>query len=298
MTTAIVQHVSFEEMEKMAKVIADAGFFGTKNTNEVLALMLVAQAEGLHPATIAQEYDIISGRPARKTHSVLARFQQAGGKVEWKTLTDTVVIGSFSHASGGTVDIEWTIAQASKIDVWNAKKNTWEKLTERLQWQNYPRAMLRARCIGEGIRAVYPLALGGMLITEEAKDLADTPIDVTPTHVQEEVTVPGPVKKTPPVSDSPTTQPADAAKVDPPKVDAPVQQAATPDPVTAGTENATASEETGQIITPNRVKVMRARMAAANVTEDQIKERFGKPLDQLLLSQSSAIQTFIQNPKG
>ncbi len=35
--------------------------------------------------------------------------------------------------------------------------------------------MLRARCIAEGIRAVFPGAIGGMLSVEEAQDIVITP---------------------------------------------------------------------------------------------------------------------------
>jgi len=50
-------------------------------------------------------------------------------------------------------------------------------------WKKTPRAMLRARCIAEGVRATYPAALGGQLIVEEAADLvlgadAGTPKDM------------------------------------------------------------------------------------------------------------------------
>ena len=105
--------IPFTELEKMAEAVAASGLFGVKRKEEALALMLVAQAENLHPATIAQEYDIISGRPARKTHSVLARFQQAGGTVKWEMLTDTAVVGVFTHPAGGTVRIDWTIERAA-----------------------------------------------------------------------------------------------------------------------------------------------------------------------------------------
>jgi hypothetical protein len=44
-------------------------------------------------------------------------------------------------------------------------------LTGKDNWKNYPRAMLRARCIAEGVRAVYPAAIGGMLVAEEAQDM-------------------------------------------------------------------------------------------------------------------------------
>lgn len=152
--------IPFQDLQGMAQAIAKSGLFGMKTADQALALMLVAQAEGQHPATITQDYDIIQGRAARKTHSVLARFQQMGGTVEWHELSDTVADATFSHKSGGKLRIQWTIEQAQKAG-----------LTGKDNWKNYPRAMLRARCIAEGVRAVYPAALGGMMVSEEAQDL-------------------------------------------------------------------------------------------------------------------------------
>jgi hypothetical protein len=144
----------------MAQAVARSGLFGIKTVDQAMALMLIAQAEGLHPATAAQEYDVIQGRPARKTHSVLARFQSAGGSVQWKTLTDIEATATFTHPRGGSVDITWTMAMA---------KNA--KLTDKDNWKNYPRAMLRSRCVAEGVRTVFPGAIGGMLVVEEAQDM-------------------------------------------------------------------------------------------------------------------------------
>lgn len=157
MSTALIP---FQDVQGMAQAIAKSGLFGMKTPDQALALMLVAQAEGQHPATITQDYDIIQGKAARKTHSVLARFQQMGGTVEWHELSDTIADATFSHKSGGKLRIEWTFEQAKKAG-----------LTGKDNWKNYPRAMLRARCIAEGIRAVYPAALGGMMVSEEAQDL-------------------------------------------------------------------------------------------------------------------------------
>jgi hypothetical protein len=152
--------IPFQDVQSMAAAIAKSGLFGMKTPDQALALMLVAQAEGQHPATITQDYDIIQGRAARKTHSVLARFQQMSGTVEWHTLSDLMADATFSHKSGGSLRIQWTFEQAKKAG-----------LTNKDNWRNYPRAMLRARCIAEGVRAVYPAALGGMLVSEEAQDL-------------------------------------------------------------------------------------------------------------------------------
>lgn len=152
--------IPFQDVQGMAEAIAKSGLFGMKTHDQALALMLVAQAEGQHPATITQDYDIIQGRAARKTHSVLARFQQMGGTVEWHELSDAIADATFSHKAGGKLRMTWTFEQAKKAG-----------LTGKDNWKNYPRAMLRARCIAEGIRAVYPAALGGMMVSEEAQDM-------------------------------------------------------------------------------------------------------------------------------
>lgn len=162
---ALVQHEqraigavhSFEDMERMAAVLASSGLFGVKNQTQALALMLVSQAEGEHPMSVAGDYDIIQGKGTRKTHSVLARFQAMGGKVEWHELTHVKADATFSHPKGGSLRLDWTIEQAKTAG-----------LTGKDNWKGYARAMLRARLIAEGVRAVYPAAIGGWQVPEEA----------------------------------------------------------------------------------------------------------------------------------
>jgi hypothetical protein len=161
MSTEIITY-KLSDMQVMADAVAKSGLFGMKSADQALALMLVAQSENRHPATVTQDYDIIQGKACRKTHSVMARFQQMGGKVEWHQLNDNIAEATFSHPAGGLLRIEWTIEQAKKAG-----------LTGKDNWKNYPRAMLRARVIAEGVRAVYPAAIGGMMVSEEA---ADAPI--------------------------------------------------------------------------------------------------------------------------
>lgn len=157
---------ALKDMQTMAEAVAKSGLFGMKSPEQALALMLVAQSENQHPATITQDYDIIQGKACRKTHSVMARFQQMGGKVEWHSLTDAIADATFSHPAGGALRIEWTIEQARKAN-----------LTNKDNWKNYPRAMLRARVIAEGVRAVYPAAIGGMMVAEEATDITNNTIE-------------------------------------------------------------------------------------------------------------------------
>ena len=156
--------VPISDIERMATAVAKSGLFGIKTSEQGVALMLIAQAEGLHPAIAARDYHVIQGRPALKTDAMLARFQQAGGKVIWKTYTDDEVTGTFSHPAGGELTVTWTLAQAKRIG-----------LAGKDNWKSYPRAMLRARCVSEGIRSVFPGCVVGVYTPEEVEDFSPTP---------------------------------------------------------------------------------------------------------------------------
>jgi hypothetical protein len=152
--------VPVQDIERMAVAVAKSGLFGVKTPDEAMALMLVAQAEGQHPAIAARDYHVIQGRPALKADAMMARFQLAGGKVEWSEYTDERVTGVFSHPAGGSLAVTWTIEMGKNIGLVKPGSG----------WHKYPRAMLRARCISEGIRAVYPASVAGVYTPEEVSD--------------------------------------------------------------------------------------------------------------------------------
>jgi len=149
------------DIQKMAQVAADSKMFGFKNQAEAMAIMLLCQAEDMHPAIAMRDYHVIQGRPALKSDAMLARFQTSGGKVNWTSYTDEVVTGVFSHPQGGDVSISWTMEMAHRLG-----------FTKKENWRNYPRAMMRARCISEGIRTVFPACVAGVYTPEEVQDFA------------------------------------------------------------------------------------------------------------------------------
>lgn len=168
--------IPVRDVQIMAAAIAKSGLFGMKTPDQALALMLIAQAEGMHPAIAARDYHVIQGRPALKADALLARFQAAGGKVEWHDYTDTKVSATFTHQQGGSVTIDWDMARAKSAD-----------LTNKPVWKQYPRQMLRARCISEGIRTVYPGCAVGVYTVEEVQDMgSDKP---APEPIQDAVVV-------------------------------------------------------------------------------------------------------------
>lgn len=175
--------IPFDDVSKMAAVMGKNKMFG-KTPDELLCLMLIAQAEGKHPAIAAQEYDIIQGKPAINAKSAQARFQIAGGKIEWIERNDQKVQARFSHPAGGELIIEWNIARANQAG-----------LSTKEMWKKYPAQMMSARCIAEGVRAVFPACLSGMYLSEEVQDFdlpaSHEPRTVTPKALPAE-TAPAP----------------------------------------------------------------------------------------------------------
>lgn len=149
---------SFDEIERMAEHIVRSRLFGLSSVDQVVALMLMAEAEGRHVASAMQDYSVIQGKPSLKAEAMLARFQQAGGKVKWTCLTDERVAAIFSHAQCEPVEIDWDMERAKQAQLKSP------------MWAKYPRQMLRARVISEGVRTAFPGALGGMYAAEEVME--------------------------------------------------------------------------------------------------------------------------------
>jgi hypothetical protein len=152
--------IPLSDLQRMAQAVASSKLFGVTTPDQALALMLVAQAEGLHPATAARDYHVIQGRPALKADAMLARYLNSGGKVKWLEHSDTKVAAEFAHPNGGTLTIEWDMDRAKKAGL--GGKDMWSK---------YPRQMLRARVISEGIRATNPAVATGVYTVEEVQDM-------------------------------------------------------------------------------------------------------------------------------
>jgi hypothetical protein len=155
-----MQLIPFDQLAMMAEVIADSKCFGIQNAKQALALGILCQAEGRHIGEVGRDYHIISGKPTLKSEAMLARFQAAGGKVEWHEYTIESVSGTFTHPQAGSLKVTWTIQDAKRAG-----------LLGNPTWQKYPRQMLRNRVTAEGIRSTYPGVLSGCYTPEEIADL-------------------------------------------------------------------------------------------------------------------------------
>ena len=152
--------VPIADMERMALAFSKSGMFGAKTQDQALSLLLLAQAEGQHPAIAMRDFDVIQGRPAKKAEAMLRSFLAAGGSVEWHTLTDELADATFSHPQGGKARISWDVARTKKAGLGGKE-----------MYSKYPRQMLRSRTVSEGCRTVYPAATSGMYVPEEVRQM-------------------------------------------------------------------------------------------------------------------------------
>jgi hypothetical protein len=187
-----------QDLERYATAIARSGLFGIKTVEQAIALMAVAQAEGRHPGSVALDYNIIQGKPSLKADTILSRFQALGGKVRWTEYSDERVTGVFTHEQGGEVTVTWDDERVKKAG-----------LADRPLHKTHPRAMKRARCVSEGVRACFPAACGGLYTPEEVVDFTAPEIkDTTAVVLSTTTSTP-----TPPANDAQEAPTSPAAPV-------------------------------------------------------------------------------------
>lgn len=151
---------TFDQVKEMAKSAADSNFFpGVKTPQQALVLMALAQAEGIPPIQAMMRYDVIQGRPAKRSQAMLADFLSSGGRVEWLQHSDQCCEAKFSHPQGGEITVRWDLEKAKKAD-----------LLGKDNWKKHPESMLHARCVSNGVRFVYPAATGGLYDPAEVQD--------------------------------------------------------------------------------------------------------------------------------
>src|ERR1017187_8567795 len=93
-SSRVIPSVSLEELTTMAKSIAESKMFGVTNEAQALALMLLCQAEGLHPVLALRRYHIIDGKPSMRADALQGEFEQVGS-ILWHERTEKECSATF-----------------------------------------------------------------------------------------------------------------------------------------------------------------------------------------------------------
>ena len=143
--------------------------------DDVLIAMMMGFEVGLNPMQAIQNIATINGRPSIWGDAMLAlvqnhpSFKGIQETFDDATMTATCVV---QRKGGQPHTVTFSQADAEKAGLWGKPG----------PWQNYPKRMLKQRARGFALRDQFADALLGLVSAEEAQDMPQEEIDVTPQH--------------------------------------------------------------------------------------------------------------------
>jgi hypothetical protein len=178
--TGPVHRFSVPEIWDMAKAVAASRLFKDVTTPEAAyTLMLLCEAEDIHPIQAVRRFHIIQGRPSMRADAMLAEFQRHGGWVRWGVVTSVTASAVFGHKTHCPDGMPLSV-----------KIEDFKHLAKKDVWINHPDDMLVARLISKAVRRIDPAVIVGLYTPDEALEAADAngeihhynggAIDVTP----------------------------------------------------------------------------------------------------------------------
>jgi hypothetical protein len=157
-----------DAIQKMGEMIWGSGMFGCVKPEQGMVLAMTCLAEGKAPLELAKTYHIIEGKLTMRSDAMLGRFLSAGGKVKWITRNNDEVKALWSH-EGSEIEIGVTVEEMKANGVALSGKGGLKD-----NWRKFPRQMLTARCISEGVRLLAPQIVSGVYTPEEVQDFNST----------------------------------------------------------------------------------------------------------------------------
>ncbi len=151
--TNIMARIS--EFQTIAKLFAASGLFTDVKSEAQCFVKVMAGAElGIPPFTAMNSFHIIQGKATMTANTIAARVK-ASGRYDYRVIEKTAAVCSIQFCEHGKpVHVEtWDANRARMAGVQNMGK--------------YPDAMLFARCITAGARAVCPDIVGQFYTPEE-----------------------------------------------------------------------------------------------------------------------------------
>lgn len=149
----------------MGHLIFKSAMFGAINAEQGAVIAFDCYVRRMPPLTWANTYHMIASKMTMRADAMLARFREAGGKVQW---IDTGDDGQKATAKftveGKSYSIGYTIEDAQRAGLVSKSGSNWQKL---------PGEMLRARLTSKAIRMLMPEVISGVYCPEELLDEAN-----------------------------------------------------------------------------------------------------------------------------
>lgn len=188
---------TLEDGLRLARYIAESGLapHGMQKPEQILVAIMHGMEIGLPPMQAIQKIAVIKGRPAIWGDAIPALLWSRGFKIEEKALirqgTDGEVNGyqcTITRPDGFKDSRKFTEKDAKDASLWDTRKTVkrkgrdgnWYDADNDSPWYRYPRRMLQMRARGLAARDLASDVLMGLYLAEEAQDIPEDPIDLTP----------------------------------------------------------------------------------------------------------------------
>lgn len=145
----------------LAQHFVNSGFFqDTADMSKAVVKIVAGEELGLGPMAAMKGIYIIEGKPSLSSN-VMAALVKRSTSYDYRVVehTETVCRLAFLQDGQEVGESEFTIAQASEIKAKEGGK--WIPLTETMRWKQYPKAMLFARALSQGVRWYCPDLMNG-----------------------------------------------------------------------------------------------------------------------------------------
>jgi hypothetical protein len=155
-----------QAIKTLGLAIFKSGIFGLDKPEQGEILAMQCMVEKKSPLELARTYHFIQGQLAIRADALLAKFHQAGGSVDWTERTDEKVKATFRKGTSSAdivADMKEYVANGTAMTT--DKKTLQPCLKE--NWKKWPRRMLTARAISEGVRLIAPECCFGTYTVEE-----------------------------------------------------------------------------------------------------------------------------------
>lgn len=152
--------LSYQEVEQIGKAFVASGMFGRDidRVSKAITKIMAGQELGMAPFAAMRAIHVIEGNATLSANTMAAMIKRSGRydyEVKEKS-ADKCVIDYF-ETRGGT---------RRKIGTETFDQDEAHKagLMNKSNWRNYPKAMMFARCMSNGVRTYAPDVFNGMLV--------------------------------------------------------------------------------------------------------------------------------------
>lgn len=156
----IKKQLSYSEIEQVSRAFVASGMFGrdVDKISKAITKIMAGQELGLAPFASMRAVHVIEGN-ATLSANTMAGMVKSSGRYDYEVVKkeiDECVIDFYEIRKGKRVKLG-----TEKFDEAEAKA---AQLLNKQNWQKYPKAMMFARCISNGVRTYCPDVFSGMLV--------------------------------------------------------------------------------------------------------------------------------------